>query len=295
MTIRRLALIIVLAAMIEASGDAQAGKKVFISVDMEGISGISGSDQLSATGAEYARSRKLMADDLNAAIRGARKGGATEIVVNDSHGSMRNLRLEDLEPGARLVSHSFKRHGMVETLDDSFHAAIFVGYHAQAESANGVFAHTGSGVVADVRVNGRSLGEGGLNTLMAAWHGVPVVLVTGDDIAVAQVKAIATGAETVTTKRAINLRAVELRPLADVHREIESAAAKAVAAAQRIAPQREATYKVEVQFRDPFIPEVAEVVPGLQRTTPHTVAFTSDAMPKAYALIRFLYRYINPD
>jgi D-amino peptidase len=130
---------------------------------------------------------------------------------------------------------------------------------------------------------------------MAAWHGVPVVLVTGDDIAVAQVKAIATGAETVTTKRAINLRAVELRPLADVHREIESAAAKAVAAAQRIAPQREATYKVEVQFRDPFIPEVAEVVPGLQRTTPHTVAFTSDAMPKAYALIRFLYRYINPD
>jgi D-amino peptidase len=156
MTIRRLALIIVLAAMIEASGDAQAGKKVFISVDMEGISGISGSDQLSATGAEYARSRKLMADDLNAAIRGARKGGATEIVVNDSHGSMRNLRLEDLEPGARLVSHSFKRHGMVETLDDSFHAAIFVGYHAQAESANGVFAHTGSGVVAAVRGKGRT-------------------------------------------------------------------------------------------------------------------------------------------
>ena len=95
-------------ALAGLSLDAQIGKKVFISVDMEGISGISGADQLSSAGAEYNRSRKLMADDTNAAIRGARAGGATEIVVNDSHGSMRNLRLEDLEGGVRLISHSFK-------------------------------------------------------------------------------------------------------------------------------------------------------------------------------------------
>ena len=215
---------------------AQPGKKVYISVDMEGISGISGDDQLAAGGAEYGRSRKLMADDTNAAIRGARAGGATEIVVNDSHGSMRNLLLEDLEPGARLISHSFKRHGMVEGLDGSFDAVIFIGYHAKAGTPTGLFAHTGSGIVADVRVNGRSVGEGGLNTLMAHWHGVPVVLVTGDDVAVAQVKEVATGARAVTSKRAINQRAVELRPLADVHREIERPPARACRSSRSRAP-----------------------------------------------------------
>jgi D-amino peptidase len=221
----RVALTAVFAAMVGLAGSAQGGKKVFISVDMEGISGISGSDQLSATGSEYNRSRKLMADDANAAIRGARAGGATEIVVNDSHGSMRNIRLEDLTPGARLISDSFKRSGMMEGLNESYDAVIFVGYHAQAGTPAGLFAHTGSGVVGDVRVNGQSYGEGGLNTLVAAWYGVPVVLVTGDDVAVKQVGAVATQAKTVIVKRAINPRAVELRPFADVHKEIEAARA----------------------------------------------------------------------
>ncbi len=287
------ALLVVAGAAAAVSG--QAGKKVFISADMEGISGISGSDQLSATGTEYGRSRKLMADDVNAAIRGARAGGATQIVVNDSHGSMRNLRLEDLEPGASLISHSFKRSGMMEGLDESFTAAIFIGYHAQAGTPGGLFAHTGSGVVADVRVNGRSLGEGGLNTLVAAWYGVPVVLVTGDDVAVKQVGSVATTARTVTVKRAINPRAVELRPLADVHRDIEKAAAVGVASAQRITPQRDAAYNVELQFRDIFIPEIAANLPGMQRPSPDTITYTVDTMPRAYTLIRLLYRYINPD
>ncbi|HTU99701.1 MAG TPA: M55 family metallopeptidase [Luteitalea sp.] len=274
---------------------AQAGRKVYISVDMEGISGISGDDQLNASGAEYGRSRTLMARDANAAIRGAKAGGATTIVVNDSHGSMRNLRLEDLEPDAHLISHSFKRHGMVEGLDDTFDAVIFVGYHAKAGNPQGLFAHTGSGVVADVRVNGQSLGEGGLNSLVAGWYGVPVVLVTGDDVAVAEVKTVATGARTVVSKRAINQRAVELRPLATVYQEIEAAARAGVAGATRGTPARKGPYRVEVQLRSPNIPQVAEVVPGLQRTAPDTLAFASDTMPQAYALIRFLYRYVNPD
>jgi D-amino peptidase len=273
----------------------QAGKKVFVSVDMEGISGISGADQLSAAGAEYGRSRKLMADDTNAAIRGARAGGATDILVNDSHGSMRNLRLEDLERGVRLISHSFKRSGMMEGLDNSFDAVIFIGYHAQAGSPNGLFAHTGSGVVADVRVNGRSLGEGGLNTLVAGWYGVPVALVTGDDVAVEQVAAVAPDARTIVVKRAINQRAVELRPLDEVHREIEAAAKDVVARATRIAPKRDAAYQVEVRFRETSIPEVVENLPGMQRPAPDTIAFSADSMPRAHTLIRLLYRYINPD
>ena len=201
-----------LAASFTLGPAAHGGKKVFISADMEGISGISGADQLSAAGAEYGRSRKMMADDVNAAIRGARAGGATTVVVNDSHGSMRNLRLEDLEQGVHLISHSFKQSGMMEGLDESFDAVIFVGYHAKAGHPGGLFAHTGSGVVRDVRVNGQSLGEGGLNATVAAWYGVPVALVTGDDVAVKQVAEVATSAKIVAVKRAINPRAVELRP-----------------------------------------------------------------------------------
>jgi D-amino peptidase len=272
-----------------------ASKKVFISADMEGISGISASDQLSATGAEYNRSRKMMADDVNAAIRGARRGGATDIVVNDSHGSMRNLRLEDLDNQVRLISHSFKRSGMMEGLDQTFDAVIFIGYHAKAGHPEGLFAHTGSGVVRDVRVNGRSLGEGGLNTMVAASYGVPVVVVTGDDVAVKQVAEVATSAKTVAVKRAINPRAVELRPFAAVHNEIETAAYEGVRDAKKFAHQRAASYQVEVQFQDVAIPEVAQSLPTMSRPSPDTIAFTTDSMPKAYTLIRLLYRYINPD
>ena len=293
--LRRAALTLILVGPLVTGAGAQTGRKVFISADMEGISGISGSDQLSATGAEYNRSRKLMADDVNAAIRGARAGGATEIVVNDSHGSMRNLRLEDLEPGARLISHNFKKSGMMEGLDESFDAVIFIGYHARAGNPGGLFAHTGSGVVRDVRVNGASLGEGGLNTMVAAWYGVPVALVTGDDVAVKQVAETATTARTVTVKRAINPRAVELRPFKVVHQEIEEAAYAGVREAKKFPPQRAASYKVEVQFQEITIPEVAANVPTMERPAPDTIAFTADSMPRAYTLIRLLYRYINPD
>ena len=289
---------LVLAAAVLLCGSlpgAQAGRKVFISADMEGISGIAASDQLSAAGGEYHRSRKMMADDVNAAIRGARRGGATEIVVNDSHGTMRNLRLEDLDGQVRLISHSFKRAGMMEGLDESFDAVIFVGYHAKAGHPAGLFAHTGSSVVRDVRVNGRSLGEGGLNTMVAAWYGVPVVLVTGDDVAVKQVAETATQARTVAVKRAINARAVELRPFSAVHREIEEAAAAGVQAAKELTPQRAAAYQVEVQFQDVAIPEVAQSLPTMTRPAPDTIAFTTSTMPQAYTLIRLLYRYINPD
>ncbi len=292
---RRVTLGIALMMLAGTLASGQPGKKVFISADMEGISGISGSDQLSAAGAEYGRSRKLMADDVNAAIRGARAGGAAQILVNDSHGSMRNLRLEDLEAGASLISHSFKPSGMMEGLDDSFDAVIFIGYHAQAGTPTGLFAHTGSGVVADVRVNGRSLGEGGLNTLVAGWYGVPVVLVTGDDVAVKQVAAVATGARTVVVKRAINQRAVELKPFAKAHQEIETGAREGVAGASKTAPTRETNYKVEVRFADTLIPEVASLLPTMQRPAPDTIAFAAETMPRAYTLIRLLYRYINPE
>jgi D-amino peptidase len=279
---------------LSTSAEAQA-KRVYISVDMEGISGINGDNQTSAAGAEYGRGRKLMVEDANAAIRGAFAGGATEVVVNDSHGSQRNLLPEDLDPRVRLISHSFKRHGMMEGLDSTFDAIIFVGYHAKAGSPRGVFAHTGSGVLADLQINGQSVGEGGMNAFLARWYGVPVVMVTGDDVAIEEQKATVPGVRGVVVKRAINSRAVELRPLADARRDIEQAARESVAAAKKMPPERLARYTVRMAFRDPTIPEVATAFREVTLVTPTSVEFTREAMPDAYRLIRVLYRFINTD
>ena len=280
------------------SGAGPTGKRVYISVDMEGISGISGSDQTSAGGSEYGRSRKLMAEDANAAIRGAFAGGATDVLVNDSHGGQRNLLPEDLDPRARLISHSFKRHGMMEGLDASFDAVIFVGYHAKAQAPRGLFAHTGSGVVRDLRINGASVGEGGMNALLADWHGVPVVLVTGDDTAIDEVRGRVPGIRGVAVKRAINVRAAELKPLAEARKEIEEEARAAVAAVSgggKHAPTRAAGYRVELQYNNFTYPEIATAFSDIELIAPDTVAFTRPTMPEAYRLIRVLYRFINPD
>lgn len=291
---RALATLVLLLALAFASGPfAQSGRKVYISVDLEGISGINGDDQTSAGQAEYARGRRLMAEDANAAIRGAFAGGATEVVVNDSHGSQRNLLPEDLDPRARLISHSFKRHGMVEGLDETFDSILFIGYHARAGAARGLFAHTGSGVVRDLQLNGVAVGEGGINAAMAAWYGVAVALVTGDDTAVEEVKALVPGVKGVTVKRAINTRAVEMLPLAEARRLIEAGAKEAVAAAKKPAPVRKGPYRVSMQFRDVTIPEVMSAFQEMARPAPDTLAFQRDAMPEAYRLIRVLYRYVN--
>lgn len=286
--------VLCLLAVSAAPAAAQA-KKVYISVDMEGISGISGDDQVDAGGAEYGRSRKLMAEDLNAAVRGALAAGATDILVNDSHGGQRNLLPEDVHPAARLISHSFKRHGMMEGLDDTFDAAIFIGYHAKADAPRGLFAHTGSGVLRDLQINGRSVGEGGMNAALAAWFGVPVVLVTGDDAAVAEVQESAPGARGVAVKRAINMRAVELKPLAQARKEIEAAAREAVAAAKKPAPQRSSPYRVQMRFRNFTYPEILTAFSEIQSPEPDTIVFTRDTMPDAYRLIRVCYRFVSPN
>ena len=274
---------------------AAQAKKIYISVDMEGISGISGDDQLSQGGAEYGRSRKLMAEDLNAAVRGAIEAGATDILVNDSHGGQRNLLPEDIHQSVRLISHSFKRHGMMEGLDDTFDGAIFIGYHAKADSPRGLFAHTGSGVVRDLQINGRSVGEGGMNAALAAWHGVPVLMVTGDDAAVAEVKESAPAARGVVVKRAINIRAVELEPLAKARIEIQRVAREAVTAAKKAPPQRTGPFRVQMRFRNFTIPEVLTAFKEVEAVAPDTIAFSRETMPDAYRLIRVCYRFINPD
>jgi D-amino peptidase len=184
---------------------------------------------------------------------------------------------------------------MMEGLDESFDAVIFVGYHAKADAPRGLFAHTGSGVVRDLQINGRSVGEGGMNAALAAWFGVPVVTVSGDDVAIAEVKESVPSVRGVAVKRAINIRAVELKPLQSAHKEIQDAAREGVRNARKSAPERQGPYKVQLRYRNFTFPEVATAFREIELVGPDTIAFSRETMPEAYRLIRVLYRFINPD
>ena len=162
--------------------------KVYISADMEGIAGVVTQDQLGPKGFEYSQFREFMTAEVNAAIEAARDAGATEMVVSDSHGNGLNLLLDALPQDIELVRSWPRPLGMMEGIDESFGAAIFIGYHASAGNIGGIAAHTMSGAdFSSVKINGIEMTEGGMNALIAGHFGVPVVMISGDDAAVREV------------------------------------------------------------------------------------------------------------
>lgn len=173
---------------------AQAGArplKVFISVDMEGLAGAVNATDVNATGRDYEHFRKVMAGETNAAVEGAFRAGATEVVVRDSHGVKQNLLPGDVDPRAKLLrGQGTAPKNMMEGIDSTFGAVVFVGYHAKAGTPNAILAHTSTGNVLDFSINGVSLPEGGYNALVAGLYGVPVVFAAGDRAFVEEIRGI---------------------------------------------------------------------------------------------------------
>jgi D-amino peptidase len=263
--------------------------KVYISMDMEGVAGVTHWEQTNRDGGpDYERFRRLMTAEASAAVAGAFDGGAAAVVVNDSHGRMRNLYPEELDPRARLIQGSPKPWSMVEGLDGSFGAALFCGYHAPGSWA-GVLSHTYTGFVHRVRVGGREVGEAGLNGLFAGSWGVPVALVTGDDRACADARALFPGVITVETKRAITRYSAESLAPGEACRRIRAAAAEAVraAAAGRCAPVRaEGPVRIEVEFADAGQADAAALMPGSERVDGVTLAYLAPDFPTALRAMR---------
>lgn len=179
-------------------------KRVFISIDMEGISGLVDWTEVNKNHSEYAFSRKLMVGDLNAAIEGALEAGVKEILVSDAHGGMRNLRPEDVHEAAHLVRGSPKPNSMMEGVEEGFDAALYVGYHAMRGTENGIMCHTISGTtVVGVFINGRETGEFGLNSALAGHYGVPSIFLAGDKAATVEAEAFVPGITTAAVKWAV--------------------------------------------------------------------------------------------
>jgi D-amino peptidase len=213
LSITALAHLAVLAWSTAAAAQQPRGLKIFISVDMEGLAGVVTSSDVSPSGPDYAHFRAIMAAETNAAIEGAFRAGATDVLVRDSHGSKQNLLPGDVDSRARLLrGASSGPKNMMEGIDSTFDAVVFIGYHAKAGTPNAILEHTSTGNVVDFSINGVSLPEGGYNALVAGLYGVPVVFVAGDRAVVEQVRALLGPIDAVAVKEEIGDAALGLSP-----------------------------------------------------------------------------------
>lgn len=261
--------------------------KILISADMEGTCGVSswvhvdapeeaGAGHPSNQG-EYERARLRMTQEVNAAIEGAFAGGASEVIVNDSHDGQRNLLGDELHREAMYISGSDKRLGMMQGVDlQGISAVFYTGYHAKAGTPQAPLAHTWSTWLQDVRFNGDSTGEFGINAAIAGHFGVPVVMVAGDEKAVEQTRALlGEQVEGAVVKWGLSsTAALHLHPekAQDV---IRAAAERAMTKIGAARPYRLAEgVTVELEFDHQARADQAELLPGISRAGERTIAFT---------------------
>jgi D-amino peptidase len=213
--------------------------RVFISVDMEGTSGLERLEEIFRGLPGFDRFRRLMAGDANAVVQGAIDAGADEIVVSDSHGYMCNIRPDDLVPGVRLKRGQLRRRWcQMKGLDDAYDAVLFVGFHAKAGNPDAILSHTWITSFLDVRVNGQSVPEPSLNTWLAGAFGIPVVMLSGDDHVIRESSPVLGDIHYAQVKTSTGYFSGDHLPLDESRRLLRETARSAVADAQRIAPVR---------------------------------------------------------
>ncbi len=271
--------------------NSQDGLKVYISVDMEGVAGVVARDQVLADGKDYNMARMWTTQETNAAIEGALEAGATEILINDSHGNMRNILVHELNPAARIISGNPKPLGMMQGIDESFDAVIFIGYHTRAGSANGVLDHSySSASVYSLRVNDIEMGETELNTAVAGYFGVPVVLITGDKELCEQIKSfINPNTVCLELKEGIGRYAANTLVPSVAQKKIKENTTIALNKLNQIeAVKIKNPVKFEIDFLYAQQADVAELIPGVERIAPRTVRFYQNDLIEGYRLFRAL-------
>jgi D-amino peptidase len=253
---------------------------------MEGISGVAIGKHCNSAEGDYQRFRRLMTKDVNAAIEGAASAGATEFLVADSHGSMTNILVEELDPRAELISGSNRHFCQMEGVDTGYDAAFFIGYHGREGGPDAVINHTVMGVaVTELRCNGKVVGETGLNAGLAGAFGVPVVLVAGDNVVAEEAREILGDVETAVTKYAIDRHAARLLSIQTAQNAIREKAAEAV---RRVKKAEFKPYTVqgpitfEVTFKTTDMAHMACLFPCNKRVDSKTVAVTAADYPTAF-------------
>lgn len=254
--------------------------KVLISVDMEGVADITSVEQTRRGTSEFARSCDLMTREAAAACEGAIKAGASDVIVNDAHGDMRNIDHEALPPTVRLISGSTKPLSMIQGGDAGVDAAVFIGYHAAANTANGVLDHTYWGQQAhEVLLNGEPCSEARLNAALLGRWNVPVVLLSGDRTACADAKRFMPWTETVSVKEALGRTAAISMSPALAHEAITAGVTRAL---EFFKAGKMKTYRptppltIRIRLMNSEKTDVVSMIPGVVRIDGTTVEYASD-------------------
>ena len=266
--------------------------KILIAADMEGITGVVHWDHVATNHPEYARFRRLMTADVNAAIRGAMIGGAKEVIVTDGHSYGRNILIEELDARARLNSGTPSPFSMVQGVETGVDGVIYVGYHARIGTQNAILEHTWSDErVANLLLNGEPYGEIGLNAAVCGHFGAPVIMISGDQSACAEARELLGDLETVIVKHAHGRMSAECLPPEVSQGLIQSGAARAVERIKDGSAPHALVLPVPVTLSVDFVQsEMADramILPGARRID-RRVEYTARDMVEAYAAFRTL-------
>lgn len=256
--------------------------KIFISTDMEGTAGVVDWSQCIPGNPEYGYYRELLQNEVNASIKGAMAAGATEFLINDSHSSMQNLRPHSLEGNARYLSGKHKPMYMMQGLDSSFDAIFFVSYHGSMSSEASVLSHTyNPRAIADITLNGNVVSEAGINSLIAQAYGVPIVLVTGDEITETETKIWSPGVKAAVVKKSITRFAADsMHPNQACDLIFEKAKEATTSIKSIPAPSIKLPATIEITFHNNDFADMATWIPGTVKTGVKKVSLT-DADPLA--------------
>jgi D-amino peptidase len=280
--------VIILLTMLDAApAHSQTRLKVYISADMEGIGGVVSPEQLGPTGFEYARAREWMTAEVLAAIQGAREAGATEIVISDSHGNGQNLLIDQLPADIRVIRSWPRPLMMMEGIDSTFDAAVFIGYHSATTNVNGVRAHTiSSARLTGVYLNGTAVPEAGINAAIAGHFGVPVVMISGDDAAVREAQALIGPMEGAEVKRALSFHSANTLTPKAAQELIRQKVRAGIERRSQLRPWiLRGPINLDISFKNYRPAEMLAYLPIVERRDAHTVRY---AGPNMIAISRFI-------
>jgi len=269
------------------------GLKLYISVDMEGVVGTVTADHLGPTGFEYQQARQWQTSEVLAAVEAAREAGVTEVVIGDSHGNGENLLL-DMLPEDVMVVRSWPRPlGMMEGIDSTFDAAILLGYHASTLNPDGVRAHTmSSGSLAGIWLNERPMPEAGISAAIAGHFGVPVIMVSGDDAAVAETEGVLGDVEGAVLKWAISYHSAKTMMPAAAYRLIGDKVRTALGRLDEFRPFVLTTpITMDVRFKSYRPSQILAYLPIVERMDSHSIRFTGRDMIEVSMFLEFLTSY----
>lgn len=267
--------------------------KIYISADMEGVVGVVTDEQLGPSGFEYERYREFMTAEVNAAIEAATESGATEIVVSDSHGNGQNLLIEKLPKNVLLIRSWPRPLMMMQGIDETFDGVIFLGYHSSTSNTEGVRAHTMSSArFADVRLNGISMSEAGMNAAIAGHFGVPVVMISGDDATVREATSLLGNIEGAVVKWAYGFHSAKtLMPEAAYHL-IRDKVRIAIRRIKEFKPYKLSTpLRLEVRFKNYRPSEILSYLPIVERVDSHSIRFVGKDITEVSRFLEFIVTY----